>query len=937
MSLFSILRQLFHTQPRKAVRFSRKGRGRCQTLPMVLEALEDRLVPNAVVWNAATGGNWNDANNWLDTDANVAQVPTAADDVSILQSNIAVTVSDSQAAHSLHTSLTSTLVVEGGGSLTLGSDSQLDGGLSLSGSLTAGGTLTLAGTSTWSAGSIDGTGMLINTGTLTLSGGTSLPLGEDLTNNGTLVMGPGTTLALDGDYIQHPGATLDVQLGDVPASGQFGLVKVASGRSVQLDGTLKAELVNGYAPRVGDEFTVMTYPSNAGSSFAETELPISGGVVLQSEVGNGAVLLHGDAVPAIASQPTDLTVTAGDTVTFTASADGTPAPTVQWQVSSDGGLSFSDIAGATSATLSFAASATDNGKEYRAVFANAVGSTTSNAATLTVDFAPAITGIPENLIVNAGQTATFTASASANPAASVQWQVSTDHGASFSDIAGATSTTLSLMVSAADNDNKYRAVFTNSLGMATTPSATLAVAFAPTITSPPGDLTVNAGQPVTFTASADGNPPPTVKWQVSTDHGATFSDLPGATFKTLSFAASAADNGKEYRAVFTNSVGSVTSSAATLTVDFAPRIIAQPTNVAAATGQTAVFTASASANPAATVQWQIGTNRGRSFSDIPGATSTTLSFVVAASQNDNQYRAVFTNSLGTATSGVAMLVVVQARTPAFHSANHATFVAGTAGRFTVVSIGSPAVALSEIGKLPAGLTFHDNGNGTATISGTPGTGTGGTYRLVLLAFNGKSATQSFTLTVSQTVTQPTSKQGPLVVVQPSSQTVMAGRTVTFTAQAQANPAARVQWQVSTNDGVTFRNIPGAIYPNLNVAAYLAKNGYLYQAVFTNSLGTATSATATLRVVKATKITSLYYTTFMIGTPRSFTITTSAASTASLSYIGGLPAGLTFTDKGNGTATLSGTPAAGTAGTYTLIFVADNALGDAIQTFTLTAR
>src|SRR5262249_43403812 len=162
-------------------------------------------------------------------------------------------------------------------------------------------------------------------------------------------------------------------------------------------------------PNVGDDFTVMTFPSNGGSFFASTDLPSSGGVVLQSEVGSSDVILHGDTVPAITGQPSDQMVTAGDAVTFMASADGTPAPTVQWQQSSDGGLSFSDIAGATSATLSFAASATDNGQEYRAVFTNAVGSTTSNTATLTVQFAPAITGLPDNLIVNAGQTATFTA------------------------------------------------------------------------------------------------------------------------------------------------------------------------------------------------------------------------------------------------------------------------------------------------------------------------------------------------------------------------------------------------------------------------------------------------------------------------------------------------------------------------------------------------
>src|SRR5262249_16894665 len=121
MSLLSMFRQLFRHQARRSSRSTRKGRGRWNGLPMVLEAREDRLVPDAVVWNSAMGGNWNDANNWLDTDTSVPQVPTAADDVTINQSNITITVSDSQAAHSLHTFLTNDLAIQGGGSLTLGS------------------------------------------------------------------------------------------------------------------------------------------------------------------------------------------------------------------------------------------------------------------------------------------------------------------------------------------------------------------------------------------------------------------------------------------------------------------------------------------------------------------------------------------------------------------------------------------------------------------------------------------------------------------------------------------------------------------------------------------------------------------------------------------------------------------------------------------------
>jgi hypothetical protein len=78
--------------------------------------------------------------------------------------------------------------------------------------------------------------------------------------------------------------------------------------------------------------------------------------------------------------------------------------------------------------------------------------------------------------VNAGQNATFTAAANANPSATVQWQVSSDGGATFRNISGATSTTLTLThVTTTMNGNEYRAIFTNSVGTATTTAATLTV------------------------------------------------------------------------------------------------------------------------------------------------------------------------------------------------------------------------------------------------------------------------------------------------------------------------------------------------------------------------------------------------------------------------------------------------------------------------------
>ena len=74
--------------------------------------------------------------------------------------------------------------------------------------------------------------------------------------------------------------------------------------------------------------------------------------------------------------------------------------------------------------------------------------------------------------------------------------------------------------------------------------------------------TVCAGATATFTAAATSNASDhTVQWQVSTDGGATLNNIAGATWTTLSFTATAGDNGKQYRAVFTDACGSATTTA----------------------------------------------------------------------------------------------------------------------------------------------------------------------------------------------------------------------------------------------------------------------------------------------------------------------------------------------------------------------------------------
>jgi hypothetical protein len=89
----------------------------------------------------------------------------------------------------------------------------------------------------------------------------------------------------------------------------------------------------------------------------------------------------------------------------------------------------------------------------------------------------------------------------------------------------------------------------------------------PAFTTQPGNASVLAPDPATFTVVATGTPTPTLQWQVSTDGGATFADLPGATGGSYTTpATSAGDDGHRFRVIATNDVGRTTSSVATLTV-----------------------------------------------------------------------------------------------------------------------------------------------------------------------------------------------------------------------------------------------------------------------------------------------------------------------------------------------------------------------------------
>jgi hypothetical protein len=249
--------------------------------------------------------------------------------------------------------------------------------------------------------------------------------------------------------------------------------------------------------------------------------------------------------------------------------------TYQWQKNG------ANIAGATSATYATpAATAADNGAMFGVTVTHSAQSVASSLATLTVNGPPSITSQPANQTVTVGQTATFSVTAVGTAPLSYQWQKNQVN------IAGATSASFTTpATTSADNGTSYRVIVTNPVSSVTSNAATLTVnaaGGAPSITTQPANQTVNVGQTATFSVTATGTAPLSYQWQ---KNQANISGATSASFTTP--ATTLADNGTSFRVIVSNPVSSVTSTAATLTVNAASSAVSVLTqhNDNARTGQ----------------------------------------------------------------------------------------------------------------------------------------------------------------------------------------------------------------------------------------------------------------------------------------------------------------------------------------------------------------
>lgn len=724
--------------------------------------------------------------------------------------------------------------------------------------LTVSSTLAVGGAQSWSIASgrtltIGPGSGVSNTGTagVTVSGPGNLRLG-----NGTVYFGSGSVTLTGGVNIGSTNSTArsisnavtlssDITVTSLSATsnagfGFLGDVTVGStNRTITLvtttgSATLPVLSIGGGTSKTLSGTGTLIFANGNASLTPTTSATLDNGVTVQSglEVGNG-VMLYATSASVVATSA-GLTVDSGGT--FNMARD-------------TAGLSFSQTVG----SLSGSGLVTSNA----ATTSNCTLTVDGGSGTTTSTFSGQVTnsaGATMSLVKTGSTTQVLTGNSTFSGATTVSGGFlqlgSSSSTANFLPSNGRlnlnTGGVLKLSYASNSNFQMVGSLYINGTAQATgswgavgsgatntssliTGTGTLLVgAVPPTFTTQPIAQTVNAGDTATFTTAASGSPTPTYQWRFNG------TNLSGQTGTTLTLTGVTTAQAGNYDVVATNSAGSATSTAVTLTVNIPPTITTQPVAQTVVSGGNASFSVAATGSPSPTYQWQFnGTN-------LSGQTSSTLSLTGVTPSQAGNYAVVVTNVAGSVTSSTAALTVNVPPSITTQPVAQTVNTGGSAS-FSVVATGTPSPSYQWMFN---GANLSGQTSSTLTLTGVT-LAQAGNYSVAVSNVAGSTTSSQVTLTVNVP---------PTITSQPVSQIVTNGNTAVFSVSATGIPSPAYQWQFNGS------NMTGQTASTLTIASVAPANAGNYAVVVSNTAGSVTSNTVTLNVadfiVKANNTTAL---------------------------------------------------------------------------------
>jgi hypothetical protein len=363
----------------------------------------------------------------------------------------------------------------------------------------------------------------------------------------------------------------------------------------------------------------------------------------------------------------------------------------------------------------------------------------------------------------------------------------------------------------------------------------------------------------------------------------------------------------------TNAAG-VTSQVLTITID-APPAFTTARQALFTVGVAGSFQVRTSGQPVGSLVIQNQLPAGLTWLDQGDGTGVIAGTPVTAGAVDVGF--IAHNRVGESYQRVR-LVVQEA--PAFVSGADLRFAEGLPARFLVRTTGTPAPRIAmTAGALPRGLSLVDYGNGTATITGTPEV-SGAVTVMITAASRAGSGTQTVTITVIGPPKLPRTASAAFAVGRPGG--------VLIAAEGYPRPALRAVSALPAGlritdhgDGTaTITGIPDGPGGRTSV-----------EITATSPMGVATQVVEVL-VTEPPDIADTTPRPFVRGQEGSQVLRVGGYPVPRLAATG-LPAGLTLTDQGDGTATLAGTPV-GSAGTAGVRLIAVSRAGTDVRTLPL---
>lgn len=348
---------------------------------------------------------------------------------------------------------------------------------------------------------------------------------------------------------------------------------------------------------------------------------------------------------------------------------------------------------------------------------------------------------------------------------------------------------------------------------------------------------------ISLKVNAEGNNL-SYQWYVSKDGGEKWdkSGLSGNKTDTLKFKSDMSRYGYFFKCVISDSDGNVRESGSCgIRIDFLG-VMCKDYELNVKNGETVTLSFGDSFGLELSYQWECSKDGGKTWvnSSLKGNKTPELTVTGTPSRDGYMYRYKLTNGSGKiAYSSVVTLHVDPITVTKQPKVTRK--LEGETAVFSVEALGDDLTyqwqASKDFGKTWTNSALKGNKTNELTVSATLGR-SGYLYRCILTDKHGnKKSSNGVVFYVSE----------KLITTQPAAKSVSEGTTAKFTVKAKAGSS--YQWQVSTDNGKTWKNsgMTGNKTATLKVSATTARNGYMFRCVVKNNNFTETSKAVKLTV------------------------------------------------------------------------------------------